>query len=97
LGGLDFVVKLRFVRPLNFGNALLIPGAYAPLNQKNKFQNIKKIRKIRKKYSHVYIHILCAHAQFREKQIFLLAMQKKDTKKMCRERLILVPNFIIFT
>jgi hypothetical protein len=75
------------------GNALLIPGAYAPFSQKTNFKISKKLGK---KYSHVYLHILCAHAQFGEKRTFFVGCAKKD-KKSVAKRLILVPNFVIFT
>jgi hypothetical protein len=44
---------------------------------------------------HVYLHILYAHAKFRKKRYFR-GLKKKD-KTNTVKRLILVPNFIIFT
>jgi hypothetical protein len=37
------------------------------------------------KTSHVYLHILCAHAQFREKQTFFVGYEKRQ--KVTREGL----------
>jgi hypothetical protein len=45
---------------------------------------------------HVYLHILCAHAKFCKKGYFR-GFEKKKDKTNAVKRLILVPNFIIFT
>jgi hypothetical protein len=55
----------------------------------NKFQNFKKIRK---KYLHVDLHILCVYARFRSKQTFFLAFRKK----ICRKKAYFGTNFFHF-
>jgi hypothetical protein len=60
---------------------------------KNKISNVKKIRK---KYAHIYLHILRGHAKFRKKLIFFVPYAKK-TKTYVTKGPILVTNFIIFT
>jgi hypothetical protein len=64
--------------------------AYAPFSQKNQFYNVEKFRK---KYSHVYLYILCARTVSlkREKNWWAVKRPKSVAK-----RLILVLKFIIF-
>jgi hypothetical protein len=63
-----------------------------PLFEKVGFKMLKILGK---KYMHVYLHILCAHAKFRKKGYF--RGFEKERKTNAVKRLILVPNFIIFT
>jgi hypothetical protein len=51
--------------------------------------------KIRKKYTHVYIHILRGHAKFRENGIFFMPYAKK-TKICIAKRPILIPKLVIY-
>jgi hypothetical protein len=56
------ILLIKLCRYVEHENALFILGAYAPLS-KNK-TNFKISKKLRKKFTYTYLHIICAHTQF---------------------------------